>query len=76
MLIESFIISYEATEELACRECGKRVHVKQKGNLMRHIEAHHVKTAGFSCLICGKVSKTRNSLKMHKYRNHRIVASE
>ena len=56
-----------------CKECGKSN--KKKQVIRRHIEAMHMVTPGFPCDLCGTLSKTRNSLQMHKryvhYKNNK-----
>jgi len=53
-----------------CLECGKEY--KLKGDASRHVEAHHVDHPGFSCEICGKIYKTRDSLRNHFHQLHNI----
>ena len=42
------------------------------GNLKRHIETHHVRSAGYNCPTCLKFCATKNALRLHMKRyNHR-----
>ena len=50
-----------------CNICGKEA---TAGNLPNHIEANHISGVSYPCHICGKVSKSRNALRMHKNRDH------
>ena len=46
-----------------CSSCGQ---TSSKGiDIKRHIEARHVSFPGFNCNNCGKLYKTRNSLRNH-----------
>ena len=51
-----------------CRVCGKEGSMDA---IMKHIEANHMNEVSIPCNICGKVSKTRNSLAVHKSTVHR-----
>jgi len=46
-----------------CAECGKMS--MRKADIARHIEAKHIEGISFSCSICGKFFKTRDSLRKH-----------
>lgn len=51
-----------------CRKCGRRVlDIRVFKN---HIESAHIVTRGFPCKYCDRVSKTRQALSQHIYRNH------
>ena len=52
-----------------CKVCGKE---GQAANIMTHIESNHITTSNIShsCNICGKISRSRNGLRMHKVRDH------
>ena len=44
--------------------CGK----EGRGDVIKdHIEANHLKGIEFSCDLCGKTSRTRNALNVHKH---------
>lgn len=46
-----------------CIPCHKES--PHKANIIRHIEANHVNHAGVSCPLCGRICKTRHSLRNH-----------
>ena len=51
-----------------CKACGK----EGPTNLIkRHIEAKHLEGMSIPCNLCGKVFKTRASLKDHKSKFHK-----
>ena len=52
-----------------CLDCHKEY--RQKGDLSRHVESSHIDHPGCECSICGKILKTRDSLRNHYYQNHR-----
>ena len=52
-----------------CKICGK-VSGKKITNMKYHIETH-LEGISFSCSICGKQFRSRNSLKVHKTTNHK-----
>ena len=43
-----------------------------KLDMSRHIESKHVNLPELNCDVCGKASKTRNSLRMHMKNYHSI----
>ena len=52
----------------ACNVCGKE---GQRANIMTHIEANHIESnITHSCDICGKTSRSKNGLRMHKAKEH------
>ena len=52
----------------ACNVCGKEGH---STNIKAHIEAKHIESnITHSCYICGKISKSRFSLRKHKTKQH------
>ena len=51
-----------------CNVCGKE---GIKDAIRKHIEAHHITGVVHFCEICGKPSKSRNALTVHKSTNHR-----
>ena len=50
-----------------CNICGNEGPLK---TMPRHIEANHITGISHSCDICGKVSRSRNSLSKHISREH------
>ena len=52
-----------------CKVCGKE---GQAANILTHIESNHITTGNIShsCDICGKISRSRNGLRMHKEKEH------
>ena len=54
-----------------CKVCGKE---GQTSNIMTHIESNHITTSNIShsCNICGKISRSRNGLRLHTAREHRL----
>merc|ERR1719222_1042930 len=53
---------------LQCIECGLS---GKKRDVRRHIEAKHMANTHVSCSLCGKVVKTRDSLRKHMEKDHR-----
>ena len=53
---------------LQCVECGMS---GKKWDVRRHIEAKHMANTHVSCSLCGKVAKTRDSLRKHMEKEHR-----
>ena len=51
-----------------CKVCGKEGAMSQ---IMNHIEANHIAEISIPCDLCGKFSKSRQGLLMHKYAYHR-----
>jgi len=55
-----------------CLDCGKEY--KQKGDTSRHVEAHHIDHPGLECSLCGKILKTRESLRGHMNQSHKSLS--
>ena len=51
-----------------CNVCGKQKPLKQ---MPQHIEANHITGISHSCDLCGKTSRSRNALKVHKIAYHK-----
>ena len=54
-----------------CKVCGKE---GIRDAIKKHIEAHHINGVVHFCEICGKGSKSRNALSVHKSTNHRKIS--
>ena len=54
-----------------CNLCGKE---GIKDAIRKHIEAHHITGVVHFCEVCGKASKSRNALTVHKSTNHRRLS--
>ena len=52
-----------------CLDCGKEY--KLKGDTSRHVEAHHIDHPGLECSVCGRIYKTRESLRGHMNQSHK-----
>ena len=51
-----------------CNVCGKE---GIRANIKTHIEANHIiSNVSHSCDICGKISRSRNGLRLHKSKEH------
>jgi len=50
-----------------CKVCGKEGRMSE---IINHIEAHHITGVSHACNICGKTSKTKDTLRIHK-RQHK-----
>ena len=56
-----------------CRVCDKWS--KNKYHIVDHIEAKHIDTGGFSCVQCGRMFKTRDTLRRHGSCCKRLMAA-
>jgi len=57
------------TKAYACNVCGKEGY---PANIKTHIESNHIQSnITHSCDICGKLSRSRNGLRLHKAKEHR-----
>ena len=62
------IMGARRVKAFACAVCGKE---GQQGNIKTHIEANHIdETISHSCDICGKISRSRHRLILHKSKEH------
>jgi len=52
-----------------CKVCGKEGPMR---DIMNHIEVHHITGVSHPCNICGKSSRSRPALKMHKTTYHNM----
>ena len=55
-------------EANVCRICGKEGQVVA---IRDHIEANHLEGISLPCNLCGKTFRSRNSLSVHKFRDHK-----
>ena len=51
-----------------CNVCGQQKPFRQ---MPQHIEANHITGISHSCDLCGKTSRSRNALKVHKIAYHK-----
>ena len=54
----------------SCRVCGKNIN--HRGHMISHIEGNHIEGISYSCSLCGKTCRSRESLRMHKFRYHKL----
>ena len=52
---------------VACKVCGKEGY---KSDVANHIELNHITGVSHSCDVCGKTVRSREALRIHKFRNH------
>jgi len=62
-------MSKTAAGEWQCNDCYRTSRFKT--NILEHIEATHVETAGYNCHICLKFYKNRHSLRNHMNLKHK-----
>jgi hypothetical protein len=55
----------------ACQVCGKQFSPKNLSHLRDHIETLHIDGLAHPCNFCEKTFRSRNSLRLHTYHNHR-----
>ena len=68
MMTEKELIPGRSYKTYACNVCGKEDKIS---NIKTHIEANHVASnISHSCDICGKISRSRHGLRLHKAREH------
>merc|ERR1719319_1847692 len=51
-----------------CKVCGKE---GEMGLIRDHIEAHHITGVSHTCNICGRISRSRAALRVHKITYHK-----
>ena len=67
-LVEFSENNYGKERGRICKVCGKE---GIWANIKTHIEANHITSnICHSCDICGKISRSRNGLRLHKSNNH------
>jgi hypothetical protein len=59
---------YGNLKATVCKVCGKEGVITQ---IKDHIEAHHIESVLHTCNICGKASRSRSALRMHKSAYHK-----
>merc|ERR1719319_980838 len=59
---------YNTGKTRICKVCGKEGHLTM---IKRHIESSHITGVSHTCNICGKTSRSRNALGMHKSTYHK-----
>ena len=68
MMTEKELIPGRSYKTYACNVCGKEDKIS---NIKTHIEANHIDSnISHSCDICGKISRSRNGLRLHKAKEH------
>jgi len=76
LLDQQILGMIERTEDRywRCTECGKTS--IGKTDVSRHVEATHIiDHPGFTCSLCGKMVKTRDSMRKHMEKEHRQWAT-
>ena len=53
-----------------CKVCGKKDQLN-KSNIKKHIEGIHLEASAHPCDFCEVIVRSKNSLQVHIYRNHR-----
>ena len=68
MAMSENVLAYKNERARICKVCGKEGHIT---NIKTHIEANHiVSDVSHSCDVCGKISRSRNGLRVHKASKH------
>ena len=63
-------VGNETRRARICKVCGKE---GQRANILTHIESNHIiSNVSHSCEICGKISRSRHGLRLHKAKEHSI----
>ena len=65
---KSMTVGSTKRELLSCKVCGKK---GQLADINRHIEAIHITGVVHTCDKCGKTSRSKRGLTLHKYKEHR-----
>jgi len=74
MIAEKMLKTYEDGTNKSvwkCLDCGKEY--KLKGDTSRHVEAYHIDHPGLECKVCGRIYKTRESLRGHMNQAHKSL---
>ena len=56
-----------------CNICGKESPYR---NMPSHIEANHITGVFHPCIICGKTSRSRGALRVHKHAYHKKMLED
>ena len=68
MTENEIVIGGKKRKTYACNVCGKEGH---GANIKTHIEANHIESnITHSCDVCGKISRSKSGLRMHKAKEH------
>ena len=54
----------------SCNACGKQGPFRA---MPQHIEANHIAGGSHACNICEKISRSRDGLRNHKFKEHRAI---
>ena len=57
----------------SCNICGKQAPSR---NMPTHIEGNHITGVTHACDLCGKVSRSREAIRQHKKKNHKILLQD
>eukprot|EP00178_Gracilaria_changii_P014375 TRINITY_DN40553_c0_g1_i1.p1 TRINITY_DN40553_c0_g1~~TRINITY_DN40553_c0_g1_i1.p1 ORF type:complete len:641 (+),score=114.61 TRINITY_DN40553_c0_g1_i1:131-1924(+) len=67
-------ITCDAQNVPACRKCGHRF--QKRGNLIRHIQAVHLKLKPFMCTLCSARFGYKTHLKRHQQKHQRAALDD
>ena len=70
-MIEKLLDKFQGKAVYECKVCGKQA--LHKGDMRKHIEANHLEGVLVSCSKCEKTFRSRNSLAVHTYSNHKMA---
>ena len=68
MEVSEHMDQYTNGREWMCKVCGKK---GMLGNIKSHIESKHITGVSHNCSICGKASKSRKALGIHKAKHNK-----
>ena len=71
MMTTADVRSSDGHKLATCNICGKET---PSNKMPSHIEAKHITGVSHSCDICGKASRSRDSLRKHKHTYHGFIA--
>ena len=58
-----------------CKVCGKEYTSRNKTSLKTHVEYKHTSEFTHTCAICQKIFSSKNALKVHKSKYHKIESN-